>query len=196
MLQHKSLPNQIARYLFSLNLLVLTSFIIGCDYANGRMGFGAFPIYAILSDGKSFEIYCIDSSTKPPTFSRGQPHNAPIGRYALSVADFKGSKTVDFIASLRPVCETIFYFLLLGYHTGIIAYYQRSCSRVESPGTWGKANSFAEQVLLLATDAADKVASGNYELADQVARDACSRLKSRLTSDQLQGSQADLWLDI
>lgn len=170
----------------------LDIFSIGYDYANGRMGFGTFPIYAILCDGKSFEFFCFDSSTKPPTFTRGRPHNAPMGRYALSVADFGGSRTIDFIMSLRPVCETIFYFLLLGYQTGIVTYCQRSCSQGEAKGkrrestdAWQKANSFAEQALLLAKDAAERAAAGDYELADQVAQSACSHLKSRLASAQL-----------
>jgi hypothetical protein len=159
----------------------------GCDYANSRLGFGAFPIYGILCDGKSFEFFRFDSSTKPPTFSRCQHSSAPPARYALSVADLSGHSTMDFIASLRPVCETIFYFLLLGYTTGIHAQYQRSCSRGEESGkrrestdAWQTANRLAEQALQNAIAATAQAAAGEYIQADKVAKDASERLKARL----------------
>src|SRR5712672_2778225 len=64
-------------------------------------------------------------------FASTQVPNSVPPHYALSVADMSDRSTMDFIASLRPVCETIFYFLLLGYTIGIHAQYQRSCSRRE-----------------------------------------------------------------
>jgi hypothetical protein len=93
---------------------------------------------------------------------------------------------MDFIASLCPVCETIFYFLLLGYTTGIRALYQRSCSRGEDSGkrrestdAWQATNRLAEQALQHAIVATAHAAAGNYVQADKVAKDASDRLKAR-----------------
>jgi hypothetical protein len=159
----------------------------GCDYANSQLGFGAFPIYGILCDGKSFEFFCFDSSTKPPTFSRCQHSSAPPARYALSVADLSGHSTMDFIASLRPVCETIFYFLILGYTTGIHAQCQQSCSRGEESGkrrestdAWQRANRLAEQAMQRAIAATAHAATGDYIQADKVAKDASEHLKASI----------------
>ena len=85
------------------------------------------------------------------------------------------------------VCETIFYFLLLGYTTGIHAQYQRSCSRGEGSGkrrestdAWQTANRLAEQALQYAIAATAQAAVGDYIQADNVAKDASERLKARL----------------
>lgn len=48
---------------------------------------------------------------------------------------------------------------------------------------WKKADYFAGQALQEAMDAAEIAAGGDYELADEIAHDACtSRLQSRLAS--------------
>ena len=53
----------------------------------------------------------------------------------LHPPNMSAHSTSDFIASLRPVCETISYILILGYITGIYAQYQLlSCSRGEQNG--------------------------------------------------------------
>lgn len=168
----------------------------GCDYANSHLGIGAFPIYGILCDGKSFEFFCFDSSTKPPTFSRCQ-HSSPPACYALSVADLSDCSTINFITSLRPVCETIFYFLLLGYTTGIRAQYRQSCFQIlqkdlkdsgnlkrrESTDAWHcwqTADHLAQQALQNAMAATAQAAAGDYIQADKVAQDASKQLKARL----------------
>jgi predicted RNA-binding protein with PIN domain len=94
---------------------------------------------------------------------------------------------MDFIASLCPVCEIIFYFLILGYTTGIHAQYQRSCSRGEesdkrreNTDAWQTANRFAEQALQRAVAATAHAATSDYIQADEVAKDASERLQARL----------------
>jgi hypothetical protein len=103
---------------------------------------------------------------------------------------------MDFIASLRPVCETIFYFLLLGYKTGIHAQYQRPCSRGEESGNrrentnaWKTANRLTEQALQLAIVATAQAATGDHIRADNDAKDASESLKARLvlTFAELEG---------
>ena len=167
------------------------SIITGCEYTNRHLGFGAFPIYGILYDGESFEFFCFDSSTKPPTFSRYHS-SLPAPRYTLSVVGLSGHSSMDFIASLRPVCETIFYFLLLGYTTGIHAQYQRSCSwqlrgesgkkrdSIDAWTCWQSTNRLAEQALEYAIAATAQAAAGDYIQADKVAKDASEQLKARL----------------
>ena len=100
---------------------IYISISTGCDYANSQLGFSTFPICGILCDGKSFEFYRFDSSTNPPTFYCCRYDSALPARYALSVANMSAHSTSDFIASLRPVCETISYILILGFITGIYA---------------------------------------------------------------------------
>ena len=100
------------------------------------------------------------------------------------------------MASLRPVCETIFYFLLLGYTTGIHAQYQRSCSRGEESGkrrestdAWQTTNGLAQQALQQAIAATAQAVGGDYIQVDKVAKDASERLKARsvLTFAELGG---------
>jgi hypothetical protein len=101
---------------------------------------------------------------------------------------------MDFIASLRPVCETIFYFLLLGYTTGIHAQYQRSCARgEESTDAWQNAKRLVEQAMQHAITATAQAAGGDYIEADKVAKYASEHLKARfvLTFVELEGSQVD-----
>ena len=113
------------------------------------------------------------------------------------MADPSGHSTIDFIASLRPICETIFYFLLLGYTTGIQAQFQRSCSRGEENGkrrestdAWQTTNRLAEQALQQAIVATAQAASGDYIQADNIAKGASKYLKARsvLTFAELEGS--------
>ena len=165
---------------------------IGCDCANRRLGFDNIPIYGILCDGTSFEFFCFDSSTKPPTFSRF--HDTP-ACYALSVADLgtDSDTAMNFIASLRPISETIFYFLLLGYTTEIQAQYRQSIKLSESSESlrressesttdsdWQKADHLSTQALKLAIAATAEAGDGNYIQADKTAKEALRRLKSRL----------------
>jgi hypothetical protein len=81
---------------------------------------------------------------------------------------------------MRPICETIFYFLLLGYRTGIQAQFQRLCSRgEESTDAWQTINRLAEQALQQAIVATAEAAGGDYVQADKVAKDASEHLKVR-----------------
>lgn len=138
-----------------------------CDYANDRAGFHSFPIYAVLCDGITFEFFSFNGKTAQPTFSRGvfRLLNAePIETLAVGIY---GSKTnAEFIFSLRPICETLFYFLLLAYRTGIEACMERSVAlgssdnrpRESTPG-WKEAHALACKALTLAVEAGAKAAN-------------------------------------
>jgi len=133
-------------------------------------------VHGILCDGTTFEFFSFDGGTKPPTFSRGVFPDASSSRplQNLVLADYHGSATIDFLRSLRPICETLFYFLLLTYKSGLQAYTQRSVNRAihhkrARPSTpcWKVALGFAEQALTFAVDAAilaaDTAATGSND---------------------------------
>jgi len=168
-----------------------------CDYANDRFQFPPALVYGVLCDGSTFEFFSFDGKTKKPTFSRGvfsDPPSQPIR--ALAVADFQTASQVTFIMSLRPICETIFYFLLLAYRSGVEAYAKRSVARAvknkkvrkSTPG-WKQAADFAEQALTLAVDAAAKAAE-HEPTTDEVTTRALKCLQNR---SRCQYSHLTLW---
>jgi hypothetical protein len=135
-----------------------------CDYTNDRLDLPPL-IYGILSDGISFEFFSFNGSAKPPIFSHGvfcttlssKPHQR------LTVADYDATSDADFIQSLRPICETIFYFLLLAYKAGVDTYTERSLKngiKAMCPGesylSWADAKEHAGEALALAVDAATR----------------------------------------
>lgn len=87
--------------------------------------------------------------------------------------------------SLRPVCEVLFYFLLLIYGAGIRAYMERSINegtkakhpRQCTPG-WAEADKYATLALSHATNAA-VVATTLDHAADENAEDALKLLQKR-----------------
>ena len=184
-------------YLCLYKGLILMFLLISteCAYANSQLGSGALPIYGILCDGEFFKFYCFDPSTNPPTFSRCRYGSAPPGRYSLFVANLSSYSAMDFIARLRPVCETVFYFLILGYMTQVRAQYQRFCSqgeqngkRQESTSAWKSTNLLAEQTMELALAATAHAVDGDYIKAEELAKVASERLKARLVLAKPVGS--------
>ena len=128
-----------------------------CDYANDRRNFPSSLIYGILCDGTSFEFFSFDGSASPPAFSRGIFNNLK----RLSLTNYHGTTEIDYMRSLRPVCEVLFYFLLLAYRAGIQAYMLRSKNegarmkrpRESTPG-WTEADKLATSALSHAMNAA------------------------------------------
>jgi hypothetical protein len=47
----------------------------------------------------------------------------------LSTADYHATSLVEYIRSLRPICETLFYFLLLTFNARLEAFTTRSVER-------------------------------------------------------------------
>ena len=156
-------------------------YILACDYANDRNDFPSAPIYGILCDGKTFEFFSFDGSTTPPTFSRGVYRTLD----SLSLADFKSSTEIDYMRSLRPICEVLFYFLLLAYGAGIRAYMERSRDdgiranrpRLSTPG-WVEADKYATLALSHAMSAA-VAASTQDSAADEETEDTLKCLQKR-----------------
>ncbi|KIL59239.1 hypothetical protein M378DRAFT_1068410 [Amanita muscaria Koide BX008] len=125
-----------------------------CDWNNLRFDV-SIPIYSILCDGSSFQFFTFDGSTKPYKFSMGI---VPGSRFrvsaGLSLVDFTSEPTArSFIHSLRPICETVFNLLLVGYIASLKMFRDRSASRRKSLDGWGKALKFAEEALEKSLDA-------------------------------------------
>ena len=147
---------------FICSIIGSNSYFLACDFANYRLDFPSYPIYAVLCDGRVFEFFSFDGSTSPPTFSRGVVSiPGPATLEGLSLADYATTTDIHYMRSLRPVCEVLFYFLLLTYATGVHAYWLRSTGeatrtnrpRESTPG-WAEADKFASMALSQAKVAA------------------------------------------
>ena len=146
-------------------------------------------IYGILSDGTSFEFFSFNGNAKTPIFSRGvfrttsssKPHQR------LTIADYIATSEADFIRSLRPICETVFYFFLLVYKAGVEAYTERSVENGikdmrprESYPSWTDAQKHAGEALTLAVDAAAKAFARDDALSiDEKTEKALECLRKR-----------------
>ena len=146
-------------------------------------------IYGILCDGTSFEFFSFNGSANPPIFSRGVFQTTPSSKphRKLTVADYDSTSEANFIRSLRPICETFFYFLLLAYKAGVDAYTERSVKngildrrpRESYPG-WADAKEQAGEALTLAVDAATKAFAREDALSiDQKTEEAFEHLRQR-----------------
>lgn len=141
------------------------SHTLACDYANDWLDLPPSFIYGILSDGISFKFFSFNGSVKPPIFSHGVFCTTPSSKLHQrpTIADYDATSDADFIRSLRPICETIFYFLLLAYKAGVDAYTEQSlkngikamCPRESCP-SWADAKEHAGEALALAVDAATR----------------------------------------
>ena len=153
-------------------------------YANDHFNSSSSPIYGILCDGTSFEFFSFDGGTSPPTFSRGVYRTLE----GLSLADYHSTTGIDYIRSLRPICEVLFYFLLLVYGAGVRAYMLRSKGdgtrakhpRKSTPG-WTEADKLATSALSHAMNAAI-VATALDSAADEETEDTLKCLQQRSAS--------------
>jgi hypothetical protein len=162
--------------------------ILACDFSNNHLNFPSFPIFGILCDGRFFEFFSFDGSTSPPTFSRGvfyPPNsNKPLERFSLT--DYCATSDIDFICSVRPICEVLFYFLLLAYKTGtktttLHSIHDAICPQ-ESMSGWNEAHNLAIQALNHAMGAAAKAATYDCAAADEETKLAFECLQKRFAT--------------
>jgi hypothetical protein len=136
----------------------------------------------MFCDGICFEFFCFDS-TKSPTFSRSvfhPPGSPPVKM--LAVAQCSSTTDQEFTASLRPICETLFYVLLLTYKTGMGAYMGRSVAAdVKENLGWNDAYKLAGEALTLAVCASVKAAT-DVDDSDEMASSALGYLRQRSVS--------------
>jgi hypothetical protein len=160
----------------------LHSYALACNYANNRAGVHSSPIYAVVSDGFFFEFFSFDGKTAQPTFSRGvfRLPNTTKSIEIFATRAYHSNSNIEFLSSLRPICEIFFYFLLLAYRTGIDEHIKRSeaeCSRGSMPG-WKKAHELACNALTVAVEAGEKAANHD-EAADEQTEEALKYLQER-----------------
>jgi len=170
-----------------LSARIYISFI-ACDYANDHRNFPPTTVYGVLCDGTIFEFFSFNGETNPPTVSRGVFPTPTLPVPLLSIANYYASRA-NFILSLRPICETIFYLLLLSYKTAIQASTTRSTGRAKkqkspraSTPSWQEALLFAEEALQLAVDAAAKATTGDSTTANEVTERTLENLRKRFRS--------------
>jgi hypothetical protein len=159
--------------------------MIASDYRNVRNGFPSTPVYGILCDGQSFQFFSFDGSTKPPIISQGV--FGPGEHQTLSLAHLTSTGPTDFIMSLRPICEVIFFFLFLGYTTGLEACYERSvemgfAEKQTQESTTGLMSSYdlGIKVSRLAVEGTSQAAGGDIANAEATADAALAMLMNRL----------------
>jgi hypothetical protein len=167
---HMSLLNAKVLYAHFTHYVIGSNLSIkACDFANSHRNFPPSPIFGILCTGTSFEFFSFDGTTSPPTISRGILHtHTPNGfepHTILSLADYRGTSGINFICSLRPICEVLFYLLLQGYKTAVGTYAQcsidggnnKNCPQNSTLG-WNEAHILAIQTITHAKHAAAKAA--------------------------------------
>jgi len=160
-----------------------------CDHANDHLDLNLSKIYAVLCDGTAFEFFSFESGDPQPTFCRGVFRTSDPQPYErLSTADYHATSLVEYIRSLRPICETLFYFLLLTFHGRLEALTTRFVERGINEarprnGTpnWAEAQLHAKEALRLAMDAAER-ASNHDDAADGIVETALARLNKSLAA--------------
>jgi hypothetical protein len=149
-----------------------------------------------LCDGTSYQFFSFDGSRvdddgnpAKPVFSRGVFRKTAISKpyRTLTVAEYDSTSEDHFIRSLRPICETLFYFLLLAYKTGVDMYTERSARNGikdkrprESTPCWAEAQKYAKEALELAMAAATKAeAHEDADIIGEMAERALDCLRKR-----------------
>lgn len=101
----------------------------------------------------------------------------------LKLADLRNTSRLEFFRSVRPVCETIFYILLLGYEQALNGYYQKSIAKAKAAGTsrtskplWVVSLSHAADARMQAVKAAQLHAAGHLDAAEEHACFAAAKL--------------------
>jgi hypothetical protein len=171
-------------------------YISACDHFNNRFNLPFFPIYGILCNGSTYEFFSFDGSSSPPTISRGVFH--PPNPSILALPDYRCITEIDFICKLRPICEALFYILLLAFKNGVqvkACHGENRAQPYENMPQWNKAHLFATQALMHAKDAAAKAAVHNND-ADEKAELALECLQQRFFLQLLISTSQNLFFFI
>jgi hypothetical protein len=158
-------------HLLLTTLIGSNSYILACDCANHHFKLPSFPIFGILCIGSlaesTFDFFSFDGRTSPPTISRGAfhtPDSNPPETYiaTLEVPDYSATSKINFIRSLRPICEVLYYILLRAYKTGIrvnLNMQNAIDNNKETMPSWNKAHLLATKALTHAKDGGTKAAA-------------------------------------
>jgi hypothetical protein len=114
------------------------------------------PILGILCDGQRYQFFKFSgrrTRSAMPQFFRGEfPDGA---REQLIPLVSRGSDIAALYRQSRAVCESLYYILLLGYHTSLEAFYNRSIERSKGQGRlstpkWHNAVSLSKEAIRMA----------------------------------------------
>lgn len=104
----------------------------------------------------------------------------------LKIRELLGTPAQEFLASVRAVCEAIFYVLLVGYNNALEAYYAKSVQVAAETGIprnstphWIASIGHAKDALRQASEAAELHAAGNVSMANELAESATEALQER-----------------
>lgn len=110
----------------------------------------------------------------------------------LKLADLRNTSRLEFFRSVRPVCETIFYILLVGYGQALNGYYQKSIGSAKAAGAsptntplWAVSLKHAADARVQAVRAAQLHALGQLDAAEEHACVAAAKLNERCASGGL-----------
>lgn len=169
------------------NPMIRTNKYPACDFINVQKNLST-PVYGILCDGESFHFFRFDHHAKSkvsmgyfPFLGSGAQHDQK-----LKIRELLGTPAQEFLASVRAVCEAIFYVLLVGYTDALKAYYTRSVQVAtemviprNSTPHWMASIAHAKDALRMALEAAELHAAGHVDMANQLAENATDSLHER-----------------
>ncbi|KZO95673.1 cytochrome P450 [Calocera viscosa TUFC12733] len=164
---------------------------ISCDFFNYELGYEPARIYAIYTDGTSFDFFRFDGSATP-RFARGiqtVPNGFPKARLTLSLPQ-NASGISAFLLSLRPVCEAVFYFFMLGYEACLDTYCSEAINttpesiihRMRRTMPWQESRELVKNALYLALAASEAAMRGDLDTAEQTAGGALEKLRQSVAS--------------
>lgn len=104
----------------------------------------------------------------------------------LRLSDLRNTSRLEFFRSVRPVCETIFYILLLAYEQALNGYYHKSTASSKAAGVarastplWVVSLSHAAEARVHAVEGARLHAEGLIDEAEERACLAERKLNER-----------------
>ncbi|KZT51840.1 hypothetical protein CALCODRAFT_487590 [Calocera cornea HHB12733] len=164
---------------------------ISCDFVNYELGYEPARVYAIYTDGISFDFFRYDGSSSP-RFARAiqtVPNSFPKARLTLQPPQTASGRAA-FLQSLRPVCEAVFYFFMLGYEACLDTYCNEAINtvpesiihRMRRTLPWEASRERVKESLYLALAAGEAAQRGDWETAEGTAVEALGRLKQSVAS--------------
>ncbi|KAF8533341.1 hypothetical protein BDD12DRAFT_899504 [Trichophaea hybrida] len=145
----------------------------GIEYQFQSFGFN-LPVYGILSDGSSWIFFrfnrAVEDGKVKLRVARGAfstEDDRPYLEY--SIPPFQSTKKVEYVRSLRPVCEYIYFILLTRFVNSIGAFYDQSTRRQSqrsSTPQWPNSRTVARNALekaLLAARLAEETQLTGYK---------------------------------
>ena len=132
------------------------------------------PIFGVLCDGSTFEIFKFQEQGSSYTFSRGCILGDPQAfRIDIPISNPSLRPTL-FLKELRIICETLFDIMLQAYILSLEAFRDRSVEGSKKLSVPRKSPTNWEDALQLAHSASDKCRKADESRIDEEIEDANS----------------------